>query len=140
MVTDLVGRTGADRTCPSIYRGCPSWSRTAAGRNEGTVGLRCANPCARLEDPPANGPRTVLILSGAPATTKDLDSRAGLNTHTAATWDQARDACTSHNGAPDLLVNSFPANSRRSNRAQCLNAKISKCRGIYVCARLRSPL
>ena len=54
MVTDLVGRTGADKTGPPVHRGCPSWSRTAAGMNEGNIGLRCANPCARLEDRPKN--------------------------------------------------------------------------------------
>ena len=90
MVTDLVGRTGADKTGPPVHRGCPSWSRTAAGMNKGTIGLRCADPCARLEAFPAPRPSTSeLALSGAPATTKDLAFRAGLNTHTAAT-DQAR--------------------------------------------------
>jgi hypothetical protein len=39
------------------------------------------------------------------------------------------------------LIDFIPRQFRGgTHRAQCLNVKISKCRGIYVCARLRSPL
>jgi len=44
----LVGRTGPTSLALPLPRSRSLWSRTATGRNEGTTGLRCANPCARL--------------------------------------------------------------------------------------------
>ena len=84
MVTDLVGRTGADKTGPTVYRSCPSWSRIAAGMNEVSIGLRCADLCARLEGFVVPRPSIEHRLVGRTGHDEGPAFRAGLNTHTAA--------------------------------------------------------